>query len=147
MHNILMTRGHINNVERFINELSTRYMKFNFFNKDTQKSEERIIQMRVSPIQLWDISFPKEHREIVLNTIYQGGKGEPINPYLNKFVWGLRKSMGLRKMGDYDKKAWLSMLPPENIEMINIGEKDDKWLNSKGETCEESDPDAKMEGI
>lgn len=78
MHFIFGTRGIKNDVDTLINELSTRYLPIKILNKEKNKLEDKLIQMRVCPVNLWDISYPREHRDVVLNTLLAGGKGIPI---------------------------------------------------------------------
>jgi len=72
MHLAFMTRGEINAINKFIKELSTRYLDFEIYNPKSKAMEQKIIQMRVCPIQLWDISFPKQHWNAVAKTVLGG---------------------------------------------------------------------------
>lgn len=125
MHLALLTRGHIEWVNRFINELSTRYLEFDY------KGEKKLLQMRVCPIQLWDISFPKQHLAPVLNTCLSGFQGEPMMKSHQKYIWALRKAMKFKKIPEYDKSKTLAMKMPQHIETIGIGIKEDKMLKDE----------------
>ena len=126
-------RGHLHWGERFIKELGSRYLPFKIYNPEKKEMEDRIFEMRVSPIQLYDCVFPEEHFDAVANTIFSGGKGDTINPKLNKYFWMLRKALGLKKMPEYKKDTRLSMSLPVACEMIAIGVKEDYWVNEKNE--------------
>lgn len=131
-HVVVLARGEKFNFERFFTELSTRYLTYPMYNKETGKMEEKRMNVRVSPIQLFDISFPEEHRDVILNTLFSGDNGRPINKFLNKFIFGLRKMMHLKPLPEFSKKEYLSMYPPEHVEMIAIGVKDDYWIEPDG---------------
>lgn len=139
MHLVLLTRGIKESVDRFIHDLETRFLPFNYYDKNLQKLVPTHLQMRVSPIQLWDISFPKQHRDIVLNTCLAGNNGTPNHNKFKKFQWMLQKAMGLKAIGDYNKNNKLMMREPEHIELIGVGEKEDKWITEKGEQVDEKD--------
>lgn len=132
MHVVMMTRGVKQEVDYFINELSFRYVPFKKYNVKTKKMDDLFIQMRVSPVQLWDISFPEDQQDSVLNTLFSGDAGKPINSHLNKYVWGLRKAMKLKPIPNYKKENVLVMKPPQNIETIGIGVKEDYWITEDG---------------
>jgi len=140
MHFIFSTRGIKHDVDRLINELSTRYLPFKPYNPNTKQLQDMLIQMRVCPIQLWDISFPREHRDAVINTLLAGGKGIPIRDsrgwrlkLLDKSIKVMQKLLGLRPLGEYKTDQTLPMKQPENVEVIAIGEKDDYFITEKGE--------------
>lgn len=143
-----MTRGIVQEVDRFITDLSTRYLPFKKYNPETGKLENSWLQLRVSPIQLWDVSYPIEHRDVVHNTIFKGD-GEPINAHLKKFVWGARKAMGLQKLElPKEKLPNMPMWQPDHIEVIGIGVKDDYWIEPDGKHVKAKDKsDKAYEGI
>lgn len=148
-HTILATRGILGDTITFINELSTRYVPFRWFNKKTGKMEDRHIQLRVSPVLLWDISYPKECRDIIHATIFRDGKGgKPINKFIEKFVNMVRMGMKLKKIPEYKTDKVLSMRLPENIEIVGIGVKEDKWITEDGrQVSEDQKTDLSYEGI
>ncbi len=66
MHIDFITRGIKHDVDRFINELSCQYLpymhKMNAKGELVDKPLEKgALQVRVCPLQLWDVSFPKEY--------------------------------------------------------------------------------------
>lgn len=148
-HTVFLTRGIKHDVDFFINELAHRYVTFDRINSDTKKLEKGILQLRLSPIQLWDLSYPKEHRDVIHNTIFGGTMGEPIHSRHSKFLLPLRMAMKLKKLPEYDKtKGKLAMLPPQNIELIAVGVKDDLWIEPDGRQVKEKDKsEGAMEGI
>lgn len=139
-HTVFATRGILQETLSFINELSTRYLPFDYPNQETGKIEKRNIQLRVCPILLWDVSYPKEHRDLIHNTIFLDGKGgKPINKYVEKLVFPVRKAMGLQKIPKYNRERFLAMKTPNNIEVVGIGTKDDFWITEDGRHVSEQD--------
>jgi len=155
MHFIFGTRGIKHDVDFLINELSTRYLPIQIPNKDTNQMESKLIQMRVCPVNLWDISYPREHRDAVLNTLLMGGKGIPIRDtrgwrlkLLDKTIRMVQKILGLKPLAEYKSESWLPMRPPQNVEVIAIGEKEDYFITEKGEHVDyEHKTDLSFEGI
>jgi len=134
-HLVLLTRGNLEHVEIFIKELHTRYLPMDIYNPVTKKMERRLQQMRVCPVQLWDISFPDEHKDAVLNTCLAGNSGAPVGTHSVKYKLGfaaLQKALRLSPIPEYNKKGKLAMRPPEHIELIGIGTKDDYWIEPDG---------------
>ena len=132
MHFSFMTRGHIDHVETFIKNLSTRYLKIPLYNKEKNKMENQSIKARLCPIQLWDYVFPEEHLGAVLTTCLSNSEGKPMMKSHNKYIWALRKAMNFKAIPEYKKDQWLNMEYPQNIEIIGIGIKEDFWITEKG---------------
>lgn len=125
MHFVFATRGHHDYVRTFIEELATRYLQFDY------KGENRILKMRLCPIQLWDSSFPKQHLDAVLNTCLSGAQGKPFLSSAQKYIWALRKAMHLKKIPEYSKENLLAMQSPQHTEVIGIGIKEDEIIKDK----------------
>ena len=77
----MMTRGVKHGVDQFITQLQGKYLPFKWrMNKEGKLDhkgemiENGHTQLQVRPIQLWEIVFPEEHKDIVLNTILAGKK-------------------------------------------------------------------------
>jgi len=127
-----MTRGIIQDVDTFIDALKNKWLPFTVHkDKRTMPDVEHElmagnhqVQLSVRPIQLWEIVYPKEQRDLVLNTIFKGHDGSMQHKKHNKFVAVLRKMLGARKPGDYGKTMMLPM-KDHAIERVFIGEKDD----------------------
>lgn len=146
-HVVFMTRGIKHDVDWFINELSTRYLPFRFRDKDNKMIDGNI-QMRVCPIQLWDVSFPTDQKDAVYNTIFASSQGKPEIKSHGKFISLVRKIMKLNPLPEYSKEKKLAMRPPQNIEIVAIGVKEDYWINEKGEKVSYEKKDSEcMEGI
>lgn len=151
MHLSFLTRGHIEHVNRFINELSTRYLDFNWFNPQTKQMEKKRLQMRVCPIQLWDISFPVDQWDAVATTVLgkkDSKQGKPEIKSQGKFLYVLRKAMKQDKIPEYDDSVWLNMDDKHHIEVLGIGVKEDKWITENGGWVDEKNKtELSYEGI
>jgi hypothetical protein len=71
-HTVFLSRGEKHFMDRFIEELSTRYLKTRMKDRDGQV-KDMLMQLRLSPIQLWDLSYPKEFRDAIHNHIFGAG--------------------------------------------------------------------------
>lgn len=148
MHLAFAIRGHKHWQDRFINELSSRYLPFKMYEPQTKQLKEYILEMRVCPIQLFDVCFPAEHFDTVANTILSGSNGEPNKSSLKKYLWILRKGIGFKKLPEYKKDNKLSMSLPQDCEIFAIGVKDDYWIEPDGrKVSKEEKSDLAWEGI
>ena len=137
MHLGILTRGDIRSMNTFIDELSSRYLPIAY-----KGEKKRSVRLRVSPIQLWDICFPKESWDAVATTILGKDRdvaGKPMIKGHQKYLWALRKAMRLKKIPDWKTDNWLTMQDPANIEIMGIGVKDDYWITEDGRHVAEKD--------
>lgn len=136
MHLVFLTRGIKHYVDHFINELSTRYLPVQYM-KDGKKIDDAL-QLRVCPVQLWDISFPEEHKDAVMGTVFAQTQGVVVKQrgHLSKFIWLLRKGLKLDPIPEYEKGKILAMLQPKNIDILGIGVRPDKWREQDGTVTE-----------
>lgn len=147
-HTVFLTRGEYTFHENFIKELSTTYVPMNIYNKETKALQRKLLKLRLCPIMLWDLSYPKEHRDVIHNTIFSGTLGEGIHKRHRKFLWPLKKAMKLDDIKEYDKSKRLMMNNPEHVEVIGIGVKDDYWIEpDDSHTDEKHKSDLAQEGI
>ena len=135
MHIVFIARGIKHSLDRFINELQGKYLPYTMKEKDKEGNvidRQMLLQMRVCPVQLYDVSFPKEHKDAMLNTLFAGDKGKSINKRNNKFVTVLRKILGLKPIPQtWDEKGKIPLFQ-ENIEMMGVGIKED-YHNEDGQ--------------
>src|SRR3990167_3085895 len=130
MHIYLMTRGVKHDVDRFINELSAKYLPTKWQKKGEEKPMDYQIQVGVRPIQLWEVIFPREHKDLMLNTIFKSGAGETQHKKHNKIIWALRKALGVDPIPkDYKRDAFVPLYN-SNIESVGIGIKDDYFFDN-----------------
>ena len=149
MHLYLATRGVKHEVDQFITELQGKYLPFKWrdLNKPDSKLEDCHVQLGVRPIQLWEIVFPEEQRDVVLATILQSKKGEPEKTWHKKFIWAIRKILGSSVMPipeyNNDKKMPIRC---QGIELVGIGVKSDYWVDRNGNKVDKKEEGA-FEGL
>jgi len=127
-----MTRGVKKEVDNFIWQLMGKWFPYRH---KKEAPADQMIQVQVRPIQLWEIVFPREGKDVVLTTClgkekadgsYEGyGKGKSTqHKKHDKFVWALRKAIGANKIGKWEGGQ---MMPIDrgSVETIGIGLKDD----------------------
>jgi hypothetical protein len=133
MHLYIATKGIKHEVDQFITELQGKYLPFKWREKKTDKFQDSHVQLSVRPIQLWEIGFPKEHYDLIANTIigpeYHGpagndGKQPAEHKWFNKFIWAFRKALHLDPVPPYKKDL---VLPnrKEHVAVIPLGTKQD----------------------
>lgn len=141
MEFIFATRGHIDCTEKFIRNLRSVWMKFQFTDPVTKQKAEAM-EMNVKPLLLWDIAFPKEHLDTVLNTLVKDRKQHKKD--MKKRYWFLSTAFNqLRKLLKLKpipmKKEGNSAFPvyTENVEILPIGIKEDgTFLDGEGKEVE-----------
>lgn len=113
----MMTRGIKHEIDKFINELSAKYLPFKFKEKDC------MCQVAVRPIQLWEVVFPEEHYDVMCATMFDGVNVTQHKKH-QKWVTAIRKVLGVKKIKEYkmDNKMPIAR---EHLETIPIGFKDD----------------------
>jgi len=121
----MLTRGVKFWIDKFINDLGALALPWKY------KGEDSYIQVAVRPIQLWEVVFPKEHYDQVMNTIFDGMNVTQHKKH-QKFVYALRKVLGVKKVKEYktDKKYFINR---QHLETVPIGIKDDYDIITKTE--------------
>jgi len=120
----MMTRGMKSHVDNFITELQGKYLPFKYEGKDS------FVQVAVRPIQLWEIVFPKEHKDLMLSTCLggkEGMKGITNQKKHRPVVAMIRKMLGITKLPDYDDTKQLP-ITRQHMELVGIGIKEDRDL-------------------
>jgi len=129
MHLYIITRGIKNSVDQFITELQGKYLPYKWREKNEDAMKDCMLQVSVRPIQLWEIAFPEEHKDLMLTTIL-GEKGDEdmrdkgILGWLNKLKWTLCTFLGLEKITKYDTSKVLP-IQKANVQISGIGLKKD----------------------
>lgn len=126
-----MTRGIMHDVERYFRDLSAQSLPFRYWADPNRKEGalDMLLQVRVCPIQLWDISFPEAYKDTMLSTLFpNGAQGMGMNRKI--MALGLRTLMGFDPIPSDWKKENKIFVPSSNlnIEMIGIGIKEDVKL-------------------
>ena len=126
MHIFFASRGQIDRVNEFMNELSTTKLPF-----IDRQGNQAYVQVIVQPMQFWSVVFPDEYQDAMLTTLFKDGKGgKPINEKHEKFLWPIRKALGVDKIPEYKTDKIIVMVhTPADIEMIGLGIKRDYWVN------------------
>lgn len=121
MHAYIITRGHKPYTEMFINELQGKYLPFKFKGKDC------LVQTGVRPIQLWEVIFPEEHKDIMLNTLFDAtAKGKTQHKKHNKYLYALRKMLGIEPIPEYKTDQFMP-ISKANVEVVGVGIKKDRY--------------------
>ena len=80
MHTYLLTRGIKHEVDQFITELQGKYLPFKWRNVNDKDSkiQDTMVQLGVRPIQLWELVYPEESRDVIMMTLFKqpAKKGE-----------------------------------------------------------------------
>lgn len=154
MHLYIITRGIKNWVDQFITELQGKYVPFRFRDPKDNQIKDCMAQVAVRPIQLWEIVFPEDCKDVMLTTIldktymtqkgYGGGLLTQHKKH-EKFIWGLRKMLGIKPIQEFNRNNALPICR-NHVEVVGIGIKKDRWYNDKGETSDEK-KDGFTEGL
>ncbi len=91
MHIFTLLRGIKTEQDKFINDLSGQWLPYAF---DGHKS---YVQVAVRPLQLVEIIFPKEHKQLMLNSIWQDTEIKLSKKY-KTILMPLRKALGAKKI-------------------------------------------------
>ena len=127
MHLSLLTRGIKWETEKFFSSLSEQLLPHR--GMFDGKLQDGGIQMRVCPIQLWDICFPETELDKVMTTLFPNGwKG--MSKSREYYAMALRLGMGYEKLPEEWKKDQLvfTSVPIKHTEMIGIGIKHDDYF-------------------
>lgn len=115
MHIGIISRGSQRDVNRFFEELQSKYVPIDI------KGEKMMTNIVYRPLQLGEIIFPESSLQQVLATL------KPLN-WERKSIYFemLKKAMGLKKIPEYDGKTLGLPVWNKNIELVLLGFKEDK---------------------
>lgn len=116
MHLYLMTRGHEDEVRKYIDHLKAQYFLWPNIHGPGKHDH---MQLGVRPIQLWEITFPRDSLPQVLKCATH--LNTPVKDWRAGFFNSLRMAMRLKKI----PKMNLSAVP----ELAEIKGKDGKTYN------------------
>lgn len=146
MHFYAVSCGIKNEVDLFIQQLSSQYLPFKYIDKEG-KEQDNVLQFSVRPVQLWEFAFPETHRDAVINTILKGYDGKQQFSVNQIAMNTLRKALGIKPFGTYDKTKMLPVGAINNhIRWYPIGEKEDNYLDKDGNIKPKGTPNT-YEGI
>ena len=123
MHLYAITRGIKPDVDRYINELLSKYFPYPI--KGISGEQTAMVQLAVRPIQLWEFVFPKEVLPMAVGTICN--ESLTCGDFRDKFLNGIRLMLKAKKLPkwDYAKLPKLPIYKP-NVAVYPIGWKGDK---------------------
>jgi len=126
MHLLFVTRGINREVNAFVNAIDSWDLKWNKKNTKTNIIEDHVIETRLQPIQMWDLVFPKQALDLMLNRIRPSSEFTGTQSHLNKYTAFMRKRLGAQKIPDWDRNAPITMIEKgPNVQRFGIGIKED----------------------
>ena len=123
-HTYIMTRGVKHLVDLFITQLQGKFLPFKLKKERGKKPVDTLLPVAVRPIQLWEVVYPKDQETLMMNTLFGPNGGVTQHKKHEKFVWGLRKILGVKPIPDYEPGDALG-INKDHIEVVGIGTKDD----------------------
>lgn len=93
MHLYVMARGINDSLKRWEDDISATYMPIKYTDRNG-KVQGGKVRTAMRPIQLYEIVFPEESLNTILETVQEQGE-QP--KYFSKFAAILRRVMGLKK--------------------------------------------------
>lgn len=143
-----MTRGAKQWSDEFITELQGKYLPFRWRAPQTKELIDTNVQLSVRPIQLYEIVFPEEHKDIILNTIlddYDTVKSRfTQHKFHNKVIWAIRKALHIDPIPEYKRDIKFPVCK-NNIEVVGIGVKKDYWIDKNDKQLHNPTPEQKKE--
>ncbi len=130
MELLFAIRGHLSDVNIFINQLHNKYLPIKLKRNEkgeldpNGKESNEMIQTGVRPYQIYGVAFPKEHKDLMLTTVLGTGGMRSDYGKFNMFIKMARKFLGLKPVEEWDKSKQLPIIK-ENFDIIPIGIKED----------------------
>lgn len=128
-----LTRGKKEEVDCLVDWLRTRSLPMELTDAAGKKSQA-IVECQLRPVQLWSYVFPRENKDLVINTLglpsgnpseFKDGKYTyNINPKL----WALRKLLGakeIEKPKDPTNKMFMPYDRWKNVNILGVGIRED----------------------
>jgi len=136
MHLFIFARGEWRCLQRFFEELSSKYVNFTFqkFDDETKKfivgtKENYAAQITIKaglPLNVVEVTFPEGARDTVLTSLLGKYNPEPVwHQWIYTYVSFLRVLMKLEKVPKYDDAHHFPLFK-DHIEIIPIGIKYDE---------------------
>lgn len=133
MHLYFAIRGNKMWQDQFIKELEGKFLPIKLkVDKDGKpdnngKESDMFVQIGVRPVQLFEIAFPKEQKDVVLNTILGQQAIRPQYKSWEKYLKVLRKIIGLKPIPEYDKTKFMP-ITKQNLDILGLGIKEDEMF-------------------
>lgn len=129
MHLYIITRGIKEASEKFIKELSSKYVPMPFTNKKTGKKTNVATVVHVRPIQLYEVVFPKEQLDTMLTTIFPTNEGKSNNKKAEKIFKWIRRFLPMRNIPETWDTSKKMLVAGEGVDRIALGIKDDVMMD------------------
>lgn len=126
MHLYVMTRGIKWAVDRFITQLQGKCFPMKLMKGG--KSGKKVVEVAVRPIQLWEIVYPREAHDLMVNALIDNDKTQHRKH--RKWVAVLRKILGVKKLQKTDRDGMKFPIFKDHIEIIGIGCKEDRDITT-----------------
>ena len=134
MHILFALRGIKKHAKIFTEELGSQFLPFKYYDKKDKKLKKGTLQVRLSPIQFWDVSFPEPYKDAMLTTLF-GPKpkvaGKAYSNKIERWISRLRWFLGLKPIPKDYKTDLVLPTQPAHLEMIGIGMKEDRYENGQ----------------
>lgn len=134
-HIFFATRGHYNEVQKFIQSILAVRLKAKSDIPDINNGEAKdvFIQANLQPMQIWSLVFPKEYTDLILTTLFDDTYGKIVKhqsfyqKFFNLFRWCLR----LKKCPEYDSSKNLKhLIYTANVQKVFLGLKEDTFKDN-----------------
>ena len=123
MHLYVLARAQVNRLNEWEGDLNKKFVNYTYGHQHPETGKPDITglyQLNVRPIRLYEIAFPEEMKDLVIPMI---SPNKMYDERLDKFVWPIRKMLGLEKVPEFK--------PQIKEELKTPGE----WLNRKWVDC------------
>ena len=107
MHLYYITRGIKEQVDKWIESLESQFLPYS----KNKEGEMIAAQFAVRPIQLWEFVFPKQHRDLILNTCGY----PPVKDWKSKYMSVLRMMLKAKKVPDDIDMSKVGKLPLRGV--------------------------------
>lgn len=138
MQLFIFVRGEVRAHQRFIEELSAKYLPFVYkgvdkdgkFIEGTQVDYHYQVTVRTSPLGIYEVCFPEPCLDMMLETLFRNsntmnGNGNTWRKTDQKYVKMFRFLLGIDKIPKTWNKEKYLPLTKDNLEIIAIGMKRD----------------------
>lgn len=138
MHLYFITKGIKKDADDFIRQLEGKWLPFKYREKKEDPLKDMMVQLSVRPIQLWEVGFPKEHKDVVCSTILGADGGnirgnDGTKPTDYKFINWLTKTVskifGCKPIGSYDSKVAMP-IHKGAVAILGLGIKEDYMMDT-----------------
>lgn len=122
MHLYVMARGIAPRLNQWENDLLATHYSF----KHEENKPLGLLQLGVRPIRMYELAFPEEHLNNVLQKIQPG---QSWNPAYDKYINIIRTMMKLEKIPEVPKPDVNNFLYREFVDCTALGIKRDQFFN------------------